>query len=95
MGEKLNCGNSFKHCTMCRVCDISIGDVCCSLKVQGVLPSLVVPVSDKRLQEILVLVKSVPFPESDPAPEEDDVSNLGYVLLLILSSVIVFILFVP
>ncbi|KAK2175844.1 hypothetical protein NP493_702g01015, partial [Ridgeia piscesae] len=42
-----------------------------SLKVQGVLPSLMVPVSDKRLQDILVLVKSIPFPESPPALEEE------------------------
>ena len=64
---------------------LTVGDICCSLKVQGVLPSLVVPISDKRLQDILVLVKSIPFPESDPAPEEDNVCNLFQSLHLLFS----------
>ena len=41
------------------------------MRIKGELPSLNVLVSDKRLEEILCLVNSIPFPESAPPPPEE------------------------
>ena len=41
------------------------------MKVSGELPQLTVTISDARLQELLSLVQSIPFPEPAPAPAEE------------------------
>ena len=42
------------------------------MRIKGELPQLAVAMSDMRLQEILNLVQSIPFPESAPAPPEEE-----------------------
>ncbi len=43
------------------------------MRISGELPSVAVAMSDARLQEILQLVQSIPFPESAPAPPEEEI----------------------
>ena len=42
------------------------------MKVSGELPLLSLDMSDKRLQELLSLVDSIPLPESTPAVEVEE-----------------------
>ena len=42
------------------------------MKVSGVLPSISISLSDVRVQEVLALVQSIPFPESAPVEEEEE-----------------------
>ena len=42
------------------------------MKVSGVLPNISISLSDVRVQEVLALVQSIPFPESAPVEEEEE-----------------------
>ena len=42
------------------------------MKVSGVLPNISISLSDVRVQEVLSLVQSIPFPESAPVEEEEE-----------------------
>ncbi len=42
------------------------------MKIAGELPKLSVTISDHRLQEILNLVGSIPFPEGGPPPPPEE-----------------------
>ncbi|GAB1605843.1 Hypothetical predicted protein [Argonauta hians] len=43
------------------------------MKASGELPLLSMSISDHKLQRILQLLQSIPFPESEPPPPEDDI----------------------
>ena len=49
-----------------------LNNVVSRIKIGGELPRLYVSISDQRLQEILNLVQSIPFPEGAPPPPEDE-----------------------
>ena len=40
--------------------------------MSGVLPNISISLSDVRVQEVLSLVQSIPFPESAPVEEEEE-----------------------
>jgi len=42
------------------------------MRVNGVLPSLAVTMSDSRLCDILSLVSSIPLPQGAPPPVDED-----------------------
>ena len=51
------------------------------MRVLGELPQLSLTISDARLQEILQLVQSIPFPEGSPPPPEDEIDYNVMVLV--------------
>lgn len=39
------------------------------MRIEGTLPQIAITISDKKLEQILTLVESVPLPESDESLE--------------------------
>ena len=61
------------------------------MRIKGELPSLAVSISDGRLKNIMDLVQSIPFPESPPAPPENDLDyNVSFTCVSMLNGSVSF-----